>query len=203
MIELAQRNLVTIYGVSTMAFGFANEDRDNLERLANRDRRARRVSAESGPVQEHLGVPVESPGRGQLRADGRHGAYEAEIAKRIPEAVTSVSGEITTQYVLRYVPDVDPEAKPKECRRIKVDIPGLPNVKLHHRPGYWADDVRDRRWSSAGSKALAGSKRTIRSNGKRDCAGDDHADQRDAAGHIRGRSEACLPGRPPRPRACC
>ncbi len=33
-LEIAQRNLVTIYGVSTVAFGFANEDEKNLVRLA-------------------------------------------------------------------------------------------------------------------------------------------------------------------------
>src|SRR5579871_1728432 len=33
-IEIAQRNLVTIYGVSTVAFGFANAEEDNLVRLA-------------------------------------------------------------------------------------------------------------------------------------------------------------------------
>ena len=33
-LEIAQRNLVTIYGVSTVAFGFANEDAKNLVRLA-------------------------------------------------------------------------------------------------------------------------------------------------------------------------
>jgi hypothetical protein len=43
--------------------------------------------------------------------------------------------------VLRYIPDVDPEAKPRAFRRIKVEIPGLPNVKLHHRPGYWPNGV--------------------------------------------------------------
>ena len=33
-LEIAQRNLVTIYGVSTVAFGFANDDAKNLVRLA-------------------------------------------------------------------------------------------------------------------------------------------------------------------------
>jgi len=33
VMELAQRNLVTIYGVSTMAFGFLNDDQDTLERI--------------------------------------------------------------------------------------------------------------------------------------------------------------------------
>ena len=33
-LEIAQRNLVTIYGVSTVAFGFSTEDEKNLIRLA-------------------------------------------------------------------------------------------------------------------------------------------------------------------------
>src|SRR3981081_3664294 len=33
-LEIAQRNLVTIYGVSTVAFGFNNENDKNLVRLA-------------------------------------------------------------------------------------------------------------------------------------------------------------------------
>jgi len=36
VLELAQRNLVTIYGISTMAFGFSNEDQDVLEKLTAR-----------------------------------------------------------------------------------------------------------------------------------------------------------------------
>ena len=34
VLEIAQRNLVTIYGVSTMAFGFTAEGEKNLRRLA-------------------------------------------------------------------------------------------------------------------------------------------------------------------------
>jgi Ca-activated chloride channel family protein len=140
VIELAQRNLVTIYGVSTMAFGFANEDRDTLERLANETGGHveyplnNRYKSTSG----YLSNPQDA---GNYALTVGTGAYEAEIAKGILEAVAGVSGEITTQYVLRYVPDVDPEAKTKIFRKIKVDIPGLPNVKLHHRPGYWPNGV--------------------------------------------------------------
>src|ERR1039457_4036182 len=36
VLELAQRNLVTIYAVSTMAFGFANDAQDVLERLTHK-----------------------------------------------------------------------------------------------------------------------------------------------------------------------
>ena len=69
------------------------------------------------------------------------GGYAAQISNGIIKAVGGIGGEITTQYILRYRPDYDPEAKPKVYRKITVDIPGLPNVKLHHRPGYWPNGV--------------------------------------------------------------
>lgn len=137
VIELAQRKQATIYGISTMAFGFANEDKDNLERLATET---------GGHVEYPLNANVYKNTSGYLsnpQDAGNYalvvgtGAYEAEILRAITDAIAGVSGEITTQYVLRYVPDVDPEEKPRPFRRIKVMIPELPNVKLHFRPGYW------------------------------------------------------------------
>ena len=44
VLELAQRSLVTIYAVSTQAFGFANVTKDVLERLTTETRGACRVS---------------------------------------------------------------------------------------------------------------------------------------------------------------
>ena len=36
VLELAQRNLVTIYAISTMAFGFSNDDQEVLEKLTKK-----------------------------------------------------------------------------------------------------------------------------------------------------------------------
>ena len=47
-----------------------------------------------------------------------------------------LSGDITTQYVLRYTPDVDPDEKPKQYRRIKVEV-SLPDVVVRARDGYY------------------------------------------------------------------
>jgi len=69
------------------------------------------------------------------------GGYASEISKGIFSAITGISGDITTQYVLRYVPDVDPEAKVKLTRKIKVEVPDLPNVKMHYRPYYYPNPV--------------------------------------------------------------
>jgi hypothetical protein len=137
VVEVAQRTQTTIYGISTMAFGFANEDKENLERLANDT---------GGHVEYPLNEKLYKSTSGYLsnpQDAGNYalvvgtGAYEAEILRGITDSIAGISGEITTQYVLRYVPDVDPDVKARPFRRIKVEIPALPNVKLHHRPGYW------------------------------------------------------------------
>ena len=122
VLELAHRNLVTIYAISTMAFGFANEDRDVLEKL----------TTETGghveyPLQGHLQgcfrVPSNPQDAGNFALTVGTGAYAAEISRAIMNSVTGISGEVTTQYVLRYMPDIDPEGKPRTFRRIKVEVP--------------------------------------------------------------------------------
>ena len=52
-----------------------------------------------------------------------------------------IQGEVTTQYVLRYIPDYDPEAKPKLIHRIKVEVPSLPTVKIRARSYYYPNGV--------------------------------------------------------------
>jgi hypothetical protein len=43
--------------------------------------------------------------------------------------------------VLRYIPDVDPEARARPFRHIKVEIPTLPNAKIHARNGYYPNAI--------------------------------------------------------------
>ena len=140
VLEVAQRNLVSIYAMSTQAFGFANDTQDVLER----------ITSETGG---HVEYPLNSLYKdvsGYLSNpsdDGNYaltvgtGGYAAEISGAIIKAVGGIGGEVTTQYVLRYVPDVDPEARGKVFRHIKVEIPTLPNVKIHARSGYFPNAV--------------------------------------------------------------
>jgi len=140
VLEVAQRNLVTIYAMSTQAFGFANDDQSILER----------VTAETGG---HVEYPLSSLYKdvsGYLSNpsdDGNYaltvgtGGYAAEISGAIIKAVGGIGGEVTTQYVVRYIPDVDPEAKAKVYRHIKVEIPTLPNVTIRARNGYYPDAI--------------------------------------------------------------
>jgi hypothetical protein len=69
------------------------------------------------------------------------GGYASEISSSIFKAVGGIQGEITTQYVLRYHPDVDAEVKPKIYRHIKIEIPMLPSVTINARKGYYPNGV--------------------------------------------------------------
>lgn len=138
VIEIAQRNLVTIYGISTMAYGFDNPDRGVLERLAGET--GGRVEYPLNTLYQDLSANTyfaQPSDEGSYAYKVGTGGYEAAISSNIIKAVGAISGDITTQYVLRYVPDVDPEAKPKLFRNIKVEIVNLPNVKIRVRDGYY------------------------------------------------------------------
>ena len=50
------------------------------------------------------------------------------------KAIANVAGEITTQYIIRYIPEAT-ESK-KVFRNIKVSVE-LPNVKVRARKGYY------------------------------------------------------------------
>ena len=140
VLELAQRNQVSIYAMSTQAFGFANDTQDILERI-------------TGETGGHVEYPLSSlyhDVSGYLSNpsdDGNYaltvgtGGYAAEISGAIIKAVGGIGGEVTTQYVLRYTPDVDPEARARQFHHIKVEIPTLPNVKIHARNGYYLNGV--------------------------------------------------------------
>ena len=140
VLELAQRNLVTIYGVSTMAFGFANEDEDVLEKLTTKT--GGHVEYPLNKLYKNVSGYLSNPSDdGNYALAVGTGGYAAEISSGIIKAVGGIGGEITTQYVLTYTPDIDVDAKQKVYRKISVDIPGLPNVKIKAREGYYPDDV--------------------------------------------------------------
>jgi VWFA-related protein len=135
VVELAQRNLVTIFGVSTTAYGFHSEGEDNLIRLAE---------ATGGRVEYPLeGVYKDVAGQlSKPSDDGNYaltvgtGGYAGEIAKSIVRAVGAIVGEVTTQYILRYVPDIGPGSDAREFRSIRVAV-ALDNVKIRYRKGYY------------------------------------------------------------------
>jgi Ca-activated chloride channel family protein len=140
VLELAQRNLVTVYAVSTQAYGFANSDRGVLEELTSKTG-GHVETPLLNPYKDVAGFLSQPSDAGNYAITVGTGGYAAQISKSIMESTASLWSEITTQYVLRYQPDFDPEVSPKIARRIKVDVPSLPNVKVSSREVYYPNGI--------------------------------------------------------------
>ncbi len=140
VLEIAQRNLVTIYGMSTQAFGFDNEDQPILERLA-KETGGHVEYPLNNPYKDVSGYLSNPQDAGNYAITVGTGGYAAALSKGIIDAVAGISGEVTTQYILRYTPDIDSDFKPKVFRNIEVKVPSLPTVKIHARLGYYPNPV--------------------------------------------------------------
>lgn len=133
VLEIAQRNLVTVYGVSTVAFGFNSEGEKNLTRLAEETGGRVEYPLEGlyKDVSGYLSTPSDE---GNYALKVGTGGYAAAIAKGIFNAIANVTGEVTTQYLLRYVPNNTDAGR--QFRNITVQV-NLPNVKIRSRKGYF------------------------------------------------------------------
>lgn len=134
VLELAQRNLVTIYGISTTAYGFKSDGDPNLVKLA--EETGGRVeyplqSVYSG-VSGYLSTPSDE---GNYALTVGTGGYASAVASSIFRSIANVVGEVTTQYILRYTPDV-PADSVKQFRNITVKV-ALADVKVRARKGYY------------------------------------------------------------------
>jgi len=133
VVEIAQRNLVTIYGVSTVAFGFRSEGEPNLKRLAEATggRVVYPLENVYSDVSGYLSTPSDE---GNYALKVGTGGYASAIMRGIVNAIAATAGEITTQYILRYTPSETDVAK--SFRRIEVKV-HLANVKVRAREGYY------------------------------------------------------------------
>lgn len=133
VIEIAQRNLVSIYGVSTKAFGFTAAGEANLTRLAE-ETGGRVVYPLNGLYKDVSGYLSTPSDEGNYALKVGTGGYASEIARGMFRAVSDTVGEITTQYILRYTPSSTDAAK--TFRNIRVEV-NLPSVKVRARKGYF------------------------------------------------------------------
>ncbi|MCS6952377.1 MAG: VWA domain-containing protein [Bryobacterales bacterium] len=133
VLEIAQRNLVTIYGISTVAFGFGSEGDKNLRRLA--EETGGRVEYPLENLYKDVAGFLSTPSdEGNYALKVGTGQYAAKIAKGLFNAVAAIAGEVTTQYILRYVPSETDV--PRTFRNIRVEV-NLPNVTVRTRKGYY------------------------------------------------------------------
>ncbi len=133
VIELAQRNLVTVYCISTQAFGFANQTEQNLVRLAQ-ETGGRVVYPLEDVYRDTDGYLSKPSDDGNYELHVGTGAYRSVVDNKMYRAVSDIVGEVTTQYIIRYVSDVETD---KTYRNVKVVV-DLANVKVRARKGYYA-----------------------------------------------------------------
>jgi Ca-activated chloride channel homolog len=139
VLEIAQRNLVTIYGVSTMAYGFANEGDKNLIRLA--EETGGRVEYPLQNVYKDVAGYLETPSdEGNYALKVGTGGYASAVASGMFRAIAAVAGEVTTQYIIRYTPDVPESSKVFRNIKVSVNIPNAGLLKVRARKGYYPNN---------------------------------------------------------------
>jgi len=135
VVELAQRNLVTIYGISTTAYGFETGSENILEKLA--EETGGRVEYPLQNVYKDVSGFLSTPSdEGNYVYKVGTGGYASALSNAIFKAIANISGEITTQYILRYVPDAAAADSDRVFRNINVKV-NLPDVKVRARKGYY------------------------------------------------------------------
>jgi len=133
VIELAQRYQVTINAMSTDAYGFTSDSGKNLERMAQET--GGRVEYPLMNVYKDVSGFLSQPSdEGNYQLKVGTGGYTAAILGSIYNSIAKIAGEITTQYVLRYVPSETDESRVKRTIEVKVDIP---NVIVKARTYYY------------------------------------------------------------------
>jgi VWFA-related protein len=134
-VQLAQRNLVTVYGISTRAFGATNQGDETLQKLAIET--GGRVVYPLGDVYRdtdgYLSHPSVSSDNNYALQVGS-GSYADVIDAKLARGVADIVGEVTSQYLLFYISN---NPKDKAYRNLKVTV-DLPNVKVRARRGYYA-----------------------------------------------------------------
>ncbi len=153
--EIAQRNMVSIYAMDTTAFGMHTSDEDNLVELTSLTGGKVEMPLGQNVYKDVIGYLSHPTDAGNYPIEVGTGGYTAELQKSIFSSVSNLIGEITTQYVIRYRPDLkndcDPNPMPgaprcvdstaRDYRHVKVTV-GLPNVTLRYRDGYYPFPVK-------------------------------------------------------------
>lgn len=135
VIEVAQRNLVTVYGISTVYSGFYSEGDDKLVKLAE-ETGGRVEYPLANPYKDISGYISTPRDEGNYAIQPGTGGYASAISSAIFGSVANIVGEVTTQYILRYIPDRETQESEKDYRSIKVQV-DLPGVRIRARRGYY------------------------------------------------------------------
>lgn len=131
-IEIAQRSQMSIYAISTDAYGLETGYGKNLRRLA--EETGGRVEYPLQSTYKNTQGDLSRPANDNREyADGT-GGYQAKILGSIFKSVQALAGEVTTQYILRYQPDTPGDESLEHRLQVRVT---LGNVTVNARPKYF------------------------------------------------------------------
>lgn len=133
VIELAQRTQLTIYAISTDAYGFTSPYGKNLRRLAEETGGRVETPLENtyDNTQGFLSRPSDE---GAFEFKVGTGGFQAKILGSMFKSITNIAGEITTQYILRYQPNTPGDESLKHEIKVRVN---LANTKVRARSFYY------------------------------------------------------------------
>ena len=134
-LEAAQRAQVVIYAVSTVGYGFSNEEENNLVRLAEETggRVERPLQKIHTKVSGYLSTPSDE---GNYAYKVGTGQYASELSGKLYKAVMDLTGDISHQYVLGYTPPTPFTERKFRNIKVALNLKGA-DVKVRARKGYF------------------------------------------------------------------
>lgn len=132
VIEMAQRSQLTVYAISTDAYGMTSAYKKNLVRLA--EETGGRVETPLEDTYDNTQGFLSRPANDNREFANGTGGFQAKILSSLFKSITAIAGEITTQYILRYQPNTPGDES--KLHRIDVRV-NLPNVKVRARTSYF------------------------------------------------------------------
>ncbi len=139
VIHAAQLHQVTIYAVSTVGWGYHNEEESNLFRLARETggRVVRPMQKVHKDVAGYLSKPQDA---GNYQYEVGTGGYAAAQLQALYEAIIDVAGNVQSQYILGYIPTRPFGDRQFRLIEVEVALAGA-DVEIYHRRGYFAPGV--------------------------------------------------------------
>ena len=136
VIGAAQRHQVTIYVISTVAWGFHEEEAKNLDRLvkATGGHLVQPMDSMHKDVSGYLSKPQDA---GNFVYTVGTGEYEQAKLQAIFDAIKSVAGTIQKQYLLGYVPPMPFTEGRYRKIRVEVTFKTEIDIEVRHRTGYF------------------------------------------------------------------
>jgi len=136
VIDVAQRNQVTIYAVSTVAWGRHEAEEANLHKMAEAT-----GGLVSNPLQNihkdiagYLSKPQDA---GNYARQVGTGGYAGAQLEALYDAILAVAGNVRSQYLIGYTPRSPLSVAKYRRVRVQVNFGASAEIDVHYRNGYF------------------------------------------------------------------